>query len=83
LANTEDAYQFPPFRQLAPSVAIGEEDHDQLRRRERDVLANGLQGIRRRWISTPDFSWADEIPAMLASDVVASASSAARLGAPA
>jgi dolichol-phosphate mannosyltransferase len=68
LANTEDAYQFPPFRQLAPSVVIGDDDHNQLRRREREILTTALQGIRRRWISTPDFSWADEIPLGLAAD---------------
>jgi dolichol-phosphate mannosyltransferase len=68
LANTEDAYQFPPFRQLAPSVVIGSEDHDQLRNREREILGAALRGIRSRWISTPDFSWADEIPRALAED---------------
>ena len=62
LANTEDAYQFPPFRQLAPSVVIGGEDHAELRRRERAILDAALERIRCRWISTPDFSWADEIP---------------------
>jgi dolichol-phosphate mannosyltransferase len=82
LANTEDAYQFPPFRQLAPSVVIGEQDHDQLRQREREILSTALQGIRRRWISTPNFSWADEIPAKLAADL-ATARPAAQLSSPA
>jgi hypothetical protein len=68
LANTEDAYQFPPFRQLAPSVVIGGEDHAELRRKERAVLDAALEHIRCRWISTPDFSWADEIPRNLAGD---------------
>ena len=68
LANTEDAYQFPPFRQLAPSVVIGGEDHAELRRKERAVLKAALEHIRCRWISTPDFSWADEIPRTLADD---------------
>jgi hypothetical protein len=66
IANTEDAYQFPPFRQLAPSVVIGGEDHAELRRREREILRSALANIRCRWISTPDFSWADEIPRVLA-----------------
>lgn len=68
LANTEDAYQFPPFRQLAPSVVIGGQDHTELRRAERAILWAALQNIRCRWISTPDFSWADEIPRTLAHD---------------
>jgi hypothetical protein len=68
LNNTEDAYQFPPFRQLAPSVAIDGADHDELRRQERAILAAALGQLRCRWISTPDFSWADEIPRALAVD---------------
>jgi putative flippase GtrA len=68
LANTEDAYQFPPFRQLAPSVVIGGEDHAELRRKERAILDAALERIRCRWISTPDFTWADEIPRTLAGD---------------
>jgi hypothetical protein len=65
LANTEDAYQFPPFKQLAPSIVIGEDDHLALRRKEHTILASALGGLRCRWLSNPDFSWADEIPATL------------------
>lgn len=61
LANTEDAYQFPPFRQLAPSIVIGGADQAELRRREQAILASALGGIRCRSIATPDFSWADRI----------------------
>lgn len=61
LANTEDAYQFPPFRQLAPSVVLGGEDHDALRRREREILASALERFRGRALGSPDFGWADEI----------------------
>lgn len=61
MANTEDAYQFPPFKQLAPSIVIGDDDHDELRRKERAILASALGRLRCRWSSTPDFSWADEI----------------------
>jgi hypothetical protein len=68
LANTEDAYQFPPFKQLAPAVVIGGDDHDELRRKERAVLASALGALRCRWVSTPDFSWADEIPRALRED---------------
>ena len=66
--STEDAYQFPPFRQLAPSMVIGGADHDELRRKERAILTSALENLRCRWISTPDFSWADEIPQMIARD---------------
>jgi putative flippase GtrA len=75
LANTEDAYQFPPFKQLAPSIVIGGDDHDELRRKERAILASALGRLRCRWLSTPDFSWADEIPRTLRADAQARLSS--------
>ena len=31
LANTDDAYGFPPFRYLAPAINIGAQDYHQLR----------------------------------------------------
>lgn len=68
LANTEDAYQFPPFKQLAPSIVIGPDDHEQLRRKERQILAEAVARLRRRWLSTPDFTWADRIPELLHHD---------------
>jgi dolichol-phosphate mannosyltransferase len=68
LANTEDAYQFPPFKQLAPSIVIGGDDHNELRRKEQAILASALGNLRCRWLSTPDFSWADEIQQTLRAD---------------
>jgi putative flippase GtrA len=68
MANTEDAYQFPPFKQLAPSIVIGGADHAELRRREQAILASALGKIRTRYITTPDFSWADRIAASLGVD---------------
>ncbi|MGW4215006.1 GtrA family protein [Lentzea sp. NPDC004789] len=65
LANTEDAYQFPPFRQLAPSIVIGEDDHLTLRRKERAILESAIGRLRARWLSTPDFTWADLIPELV------------------
>ncbi len=77
MANTEDAYQFPPFRELAPSVTVHGDDHAELRRKERKILTTALDGLRCRWIATPDFSWADEIPLHLAQDQLGSAVPAA------
>ncbi|MDN5855502.1 MAG: hypothetical protein L0K86_22185, partial [Actinomycetia bacterium] len=68
LANTEDAYQFPPFKQLAPCITIGGDDLAELRRKERAILAEALGRIRCRWLATPDFSWADEIGRTLGVD---------------
>lgn len=66
LANTEDAYQFPPFRQLAPAIVIGEDDHLELRRKEQEILAAALTRIRAQRLTSSDFGWADEIPRLIA-----------------
>ncbi|GAA1767813.1 glycosyltransferase [Agromyces humatus] len=68
LANTEDAYQFPPFRQLAPSIVIGEVDHQVMRAREREILTSALGVMHHRTLSSPHFGWADDIPELLASE---------------
>ncbi|WP_340682725.1 GtrA family protein [Amycolatopsis coloradensis] len=65
LANTEDAYQFPPFSHFTPSIVIGEDDHRALREKERDILSAAVRGMRARSLAVPDFSWADEIPKLL------------------
>lgn len=71
LDNTEDAYQFPPFRQLAPSIVIGEDDHLVLRRKERLILQSALGRMRSRHLSTSDFSWADRIAMLVDDDTIA------------
>ncbi len=65
LENTDDAYGFPPFRYLAPSLVIGGEEHDALREREAAILRSALQHVRVRRMASNCFSWADEIPALL------------------
>ena len=42
IANTDDAYGFPPFRYLAPAITIGGQDYHELREAERDILAGFL-----------------------------------------
>jgi dolichol-phosphate mannosyltransferase len=68
VANTDDAYGFPPFRYFAPAIAIAGEDYPALRAREQALLARFLDGIRVRRIVRDDFSWAKVIPALLAND---------------
>jgi dolichol-phosphate mannosyltransferase len=63
--NTDDAYGFPPFRQMAPSIAIGTDDYLELRRKERAILCSALTAVRARRLSTDDFSWADRIVELL------------------
>ncbi|SCL35007.1 GtrA-like protein [Micromonospora pallida] len=63
--NTDDAYGFPPFRYLAPSITIAGQGYTQLRHREREILAEFLSTVRARVVSSDCFGWADEIPRLL------------------
>jgi dolichol-phosphate mannosyltransferase len=63
--NTDDAYGFPPFREMAPSIVIGEDDYEQLRRKERAILTSAIANIRIRRLASDTFSWADDIAALL------------------
>ncbi|MFI7407754.1 glycosyltransferase [Streptomyces sp. NPDC049627] len=70
MGNTEDAYGFPPFRYFAPALSIDGLDHAQLRVREREILSGFLSGVRVRALASDCFSWADEIPRLLAREGV-------------
>ena len=65
LTNTDDAYEFPPFRYLAPAMIIAGQDHRQLRARERQILAGFLTHVRVRNLASDTFGWADEIPRLI------------------
>ncbi|MHA6758182.1 hypothetical protein [Streptacidiphilus sp. PAMC 29251] len=65
LANTEDAYGFPPYRYLAPAITVDGLNHDQLKAREREILEGFLSGVRTRALASDSFGWADEIPRLL------------------
>jgi dolichol-phosphate mannosyltransferase len=65
LANTEDAYGFPPFRYLAPELNIGGYELKDLRLKEEDVLNGILRSVRVRRLSSDSFGWADEIPSLV------------------
>jgi dolichol-phosphate mannosyltransferase len=66
LANTDDAYGFPPFRYLAPAISIGSQDYHELRAAERNILAGFLVNVRVRTLASDTFGWADEIPHLIA-----------------
>jgi dolichol-phosphate mannosyltransferase len=68
LANTDDAYGFPPFRYFAPAITINGADYQALRHRERQLLGEFLRTVRVRRLACDDFSWADTIPRLLAGD---------------
>jgi dolichol-phosphate mannosyltransferase len=63
--NTDDAYGFPPFRQMAPSIVIGDDDYAELRRKEREILVQAMRNIRVRRLGSKTFSWAEDIAALL------------------
>ena len=63
--NTDDAYGFPPFREMAPSIVIGEDDYAELRRKEKVILTSAMRDVRVRGIASNDFSWADRIAELL------------------
>jgi hypothetical protein len=65
IANTDDAYGFPPFRYLAPAIKLGGLDYRQLRDAEREILGGFLSNIRIRTLASNTFSWADEIPQLI------------------
>jgi dolichol-phosphate mannosyltransferase len=83
LANTDDAYGFPPFRYLAPTINIGSRDYQELRTAERDILAGFLANVRVRTLASDTFGWADEIPRLIhASDSRSSCASGNGSGVP-
>ena len=65
VANTDDAYGFPPYRYLAPVLVVGGEQYEALREREREVLASALRTMQVRRLASDSFGWADEIPRLL------------------
>jgi glycosyltransferase involved in cell wall biosynthesis len=65
IANTDDAYGFPPFRYFAPALVVEGAGYGELRVRERMILAQAMRHVHARRLATPDFSWADRIPELL------------------
>lgn len=66
--NTDDAYGFPPFRQMAPSIVIGQDDYAELRRKERAIISSAMRGIRIRRLASDTFSWPSDIATLLDAD---------------
>lgn len=65
IANTDDAYGFPPFRYLAPSISVEGLGYQQLRQQEREILAGFLANVRTRVVASDSFGWADVIPNLM------------------
>ncbi|WP_299444152.1 glycosyltransferase [uncultured Phycicoccus sp.] len=71
--NTDDAYGFPPFATLAPTLVVGGMDYAQLRRREEELLAKALRHIRVRRVVRDDFGWPAAIRSLVAEDSIRAA----------
>jgi len=63
LANTEDAYGFPPYAQLAPRLVFDGEGYDDLRLKERAILSAALRAAEVTRLRVDDFSWPEMIRA--------------------
>ena len=68
LTNTDDAYGFPPFKYLAPSITIGGQGYAELRATEREILTAFLSRLRTRVLASDSFGWADQIPELVAAE---------------
>jgi hypothetical protein len=65
LKNTDDAYEFPPFKNLAPTLTINGYSYQELRDMEKEILSQFLTNVRTRVLASDTFGWADEIPRLL------------------
>ena len=61
LENTEDAYGFPPYGRIAPSLVLGRHGIAELKEREREILSSALAGCSPVRIVTGGYDWPDVI----------------------
>jgi dolichol-phosphate mannosyltransferase len=73
LANTEDAYGFPPFSIMERAITLRsrnlrkgkKQDISELRSLERGILEDFLRNISTTRLVSPNFGWADVIPQLV------------------
>ena len=65
IENTDDAYGFPPFATLAPTIEVAGMGYEALRAREKELLDRTLDHIRVRRLVRDDFGWPAEIRTIL------------------
>jgi hypothetical protein len=65
LENTDDAYTFPPFSEMAPKLVLDGLDYPALRERERELLAAAIEPARRFRVRIEGHGWSDVIPDLL------------------
>jgi hypothetical protein len=64
--NTDDAYGFPPFATLAPTLVIGGRDYKQLRARERELLTQAMQNATIWRLRVRGHEWGELLPRLIA-----------------
>jgi hypothetical protein len=69
IANTDDAYGFPPYAQLAPQLVIGGDGYTRLRQVERVILSEALRRVPVLRLRVDDFSWPELILDQLAAGI--------------
>jgi dolichol-phosphate mannosyltransferase len=65
LANTDDAYTFPPFAAFSPLLVIDGLDHDALRSRERALLEAAIAKVWRVRVRVVGHNWSELIPTLV------------------
>ena len=65
IANTDDAYGFPPFATFAPRLRIGPDDYDALRRKEVALLRRAIARAAVWRVRVPGHEWADVLPQLI------------------
>jgi dolichol-phosphate mannosyltransferase len=71
LANTEDAYTFPPFHSFAPEISVDGLDHPTLLLRERAILSSAVEHVWRIRLRVTGHGWSDAIPSLVAQHNIA------------
>jgi dolichol-phosphate mannosyltransferase len=65
LANTDDAYGFPPFDSFAPELRIDGLDYAALRRQETRLLDEAVSAARVWRLRVPGHEWSELLPEIL------------------
>jgi hypothetical protein len=56
-ANSDDAFNFPPYDQLTKSFEIGGLNYQELQTKEETLLKKSLDGISFYYLRLEDYSW--------------------------
>jgi hypothetical protein len=57
LQNSEDAYGFPPYEELAPLIELDGADYADLLAQEREILTDALRTVRCVRVVSDAFDW--------------------------